>query len=81
VEGFLNLANYPELVDIADEMEKLNKLVSCRLPEELIVKIDKAVVHIRKSYPSLEGVKSKIFRASILQRLIKNPAVRLVTSL
>lgn len=79
VEGFLKLENYPELVDIADDIEMLNRVVSCRLPSELADRLDKAVINVRKTYPALEGVKSKIFRASILQRLIKNPAAGPVT--
>lgn len=73
IESFLALPNYPELVEIADEMENLLHPISMRLPEELTNKIDLAILEVRKLYPGLEGVKSNLVRASILQRLIGNP--------
>ncbi|MBS0358948.1 MAG: hypothetical protein JSS53_06755 [Proteobacteria bacterium] len=71
IREFLKLDDYPELVDIADEMDNLNGVITFRLSEDLLVELETAVVKIRKIYPSLEGVKSNIIRASILQRLIR----------
>lgn len=71
IESLLNLADYPTFVDIAEDMDQLSEMVSIRLPEELMVKIDKAIVHIRKQYPTIEGVKSNLIRASIIQRLLR----------
>ena len=73
VEQFLLLPNYPELVDIADDMNELNEMASLRLTESLTCKIEKAIVQIRKHYPIMEGVKSNLIRASIVQRLIREP--------
>ncbi len=74
VESLLGLVDYPTLVQIAEDMNQLTEIVSIRLPEELMVKIEKAVVQVRKQYPSLEGVKSNLIRASIVQRLLREPA-------
>jgi hypothetical protein len=71
VESFLKLADYPTLVEIADDMDHLSDLVSIRMPEDLMLRIERAVVHIRKQYPSIEGVKSNLIRASIIQRLLR----------
>lgn len=74
VESLLGLEDYPTLVDIAEDMDQLTEIVSIRLPEELMVKIEKAVVQVRKQFPSSEGVKSNLIRASIVQRLLREPA-------
>src|SRR3990167_6777324 len=71
IEDFLQLMDYPTLVDIADDMDHLSDMVSIRIPEDLMMKIEKAVVHVRKQYPTIEGVKSNLIRASIIQRLIR----------
>jgi len=72
VEALLQLNDYPCLVDIAEDMNQLNDMVSIRLPEDLMVRIEKAVIHVRKQYPTLEGVKSNLIRASIMQRLLRS---------
>ena len=71
IEQFLQISDYPSLVDIAGDMEKLNEMVSIRLSEELVVKIDQAIIKVRRQFPAMEGVKSNLIRASIMQRLIR----------
>ena len=71
IESLLQLSDYPTLVDIADDMDHLSDMVSIRLPENLMLKIEQAVVHVRKQYPIIEGVKSNLIRASIIQRLLR----------
>lgn len=73
VESLLGFADYPELVDIADDMNELSDMVSIRVPEELMVRMEKAIICIRKQYPTIEGVKSNLIRASIMQRLLRQP--------
>ncbi len=75
IEDFLNLDDYPEMVDIATDLEELEDTLSIRLPEAILDAIDLAIIHIRQSYPTIEGVKSNIIRASILQRLIRATSV------
>lgn len=71
LESFLKLPDYPELTNLADEAVRPNKTVSIRLSRDLMFRVEKAIVKVRKEYPSLEGVKSKIIRTSIYQRLIR----------
>ena len=73
VENFLKLADYPTLAYNAIEQEQPNISLSIRLPEELMQKLNEAIIHVRQSYPAMEGVKSSLIRASITQR-INNPA-------
>lgn len=72
IESFLQLPDYPTLVSIADDMEQLSEMISVRLPESLLNKIESAIVEVRRQYPTLEGVKSNIIRASIVQRLLRS---------
>ena len=71
IENFMQIPDYPSLVDIADEMELLTEIVSIRLPEKLMTMIDHAIIKVRREYPAMEGVKSNLIRASIMQRLIR----------
>ena len=71
IENFLQLPDYPLLVDIANEMEQLTEIVSIRLSEGLMNQLDQAVIKVRRQYPAMEGVKSNLIRASIIQRLIR----------
>lgn len=73
IESFLHLPDYPALVDIAGEMEQLTDILSIRLSDELANHMEKAVINIRRQFPAMEGVRSNLVRASIMQRLIRNP--------
>lgn len=73
IEMLLSLPDYPTLVDIADDMDRLNEIVSIRLSEVLMRKIDQAIINVRRHYPAMEGVKSNLIRASIIQRLLREP--------
>jgi len=59
-----------ECVEYADDLEKLDKTVSFRPSEEVDALLFEWVVIVRKHMPALEGVKSKIIRASIFQGLL-----------
>lgn len=71
--ALLNLSepDYVELIEYAANMEKLDSVISIRLPRQLAFEIDKAVRVVRTTYPELEGVRSSIVRASILQQLLR----------
>lgn len=71
IEALLTIDDYPTLVDIAEDMDHLSDMVSIRLPEDLMVRIEQAIVQVRKQYPTIEGVKSNLIRASIIQRLLR----------
>ena len=72
IEAFLALPDYPNLVDIANYSDQLTEIISLRFPDSLLRKLDEAVIHVRRHYPAMEGVKSNLIRASIFQRLIRN---------
>lgn len=74
IESFLTLSDFPTLVDIAEDMDQLNEIISIRVPEELMVRIERAIIKVRTQYPTIEGVKSNMIRASIIQRLLRETA-------
>lgn len=74
IESLLQLEDFPSLVDIAEDMDQLSDMVSIRLPENLMLRIEQAIVKVRKQYPTIEGVKSNLIRASIIQRLLRQTA-------
>ncbi len=71
IENFLLKPNFPELVDLATVMDEQDKTISIRLSPDLNLKIEQAVLMIRKEFPMIEGVRSNIIRASILQELLR----------
>jgi hypothetical protein len=71
IESFLQLSDFPTLTDIADDMDHLSEVISIRLTDDLMCKLDQAIIEVRRHYPAMEGVKSNLIRASIMQRLIR----------
>jgi hypothetical protein len=72
IASLLSLENYPELVDIAVDIENLRDVISVRLNSGVVDQVEKAIIEVRKCYPRIEGVRSNIIRAGILQRMIGN---------
>ena len=68
---FLNTYNFLEFVDIASAEEAFDKTLSMRLYEATANKLEEALLQVRQQYPLMEGVKSNIIRASVMQRLIR----------
>jgi metal-responsive CopG/Arc/MetJ family transcriptional regulator len=71
IEKFLEIKNYPYLVNIAVEVSNLEEIISIRLPQDLFQRIEEAVITTRKEYPAMEAVQSHLIRSSIMQRLIR----------
>lgn len=71
IEALLTYSDFPELVSFSDAIENTNYANSIRIPRQLLLNIENAVIAVRKEYPDLEGVKSRIIRTAILQRLIR----------
>jgi hypothetical protein len=71
IDDLLKFSDYPALVEIAEDMAQLSDVISLRMPETLVKRMEQAVVHVRQRYPTMEGVKSNLIRASIIQRLLK----------
>ena len=71
IHELLSFQNFRELVMINDQMEGLAKLDSISIEQDLKIKLDTMVIDIRKQFPSIEGVQSKILRTAIVQRLVR----------
>lgn len=70
IEKLLNLNSYPDLIKLNDEMKGFEKLESVVIVKELKKQLEEAVIHIRRKYPTIEGVQSRILRTAIVQRLL-----------
>jgi hypothetical protein len=71
VLDLLNISNFSELVNINEQMDGTQKLDSVSVNQDLKLKVDNAIIEIRKEFPSIEGVQSKILRTAIVQRLLR----------
>lgn len=63
---------FSEQADYAREMRDLDVVLSLRLPDTIMRSLEDAVIIVRKYYPAMEGVKSNIVRAAILQKLVRS---------
>jgi metal-responsive CopG/Arc/MetJ family transcriptional regulator len=72
VESFLELKDFLDLIGYSDEMHGFDQVETVVIEYSLKMKLDKAIVDIRKEYPTIEGVKSRILRTAILQRLLRS---------
>lgn len=70
IEDFLKLKEFQPLVEMAELVDDLAKTETVSITPELEQKLEEAIVKVRTQYPSLEGVKSLIVRASIIRRLV-----------
>lgn len=74
IERFLSLDDYWELIKIGEEMPNNSLLISesFYLTDQLLDRIEAAIVITREHFPLLEGVRSCLIRSSIYQRLLRN---------
>lgn len=72
IESLLLLKDYPELISYNDEMYGFNQIETAVIDYSLKLRIDKAIVQVRKEFPTMEGVKSRIFRTAIMQRILRS---------
>jgi hypothetical protein len=66
----LGVKSLPELVKLNDAMQGFEKLESIVVARNIKKQLDEAVIDIRKHYPAIEGVQSRIVRTAIVQRLL-----------
>ena len=71
--SFLDTAGYEDLVkwDLSAEIHDVTKAISLTMLKTTMIRLDNAIIEVRKVFPELEGVKSGIIRASIIQRILK----------
>jgi hypothetical protein len=67
----LYMPNYIDLVMINDQMDGFEKVDAVSIEADLKERLDKAILEIRKAFPIVEGVQSKILRTAIVQRLLR----------
>ena len=72
IDRLLKVKVFPEFVKLNDEMQGFGKFESVVVGRDLKKQLDDAVIHIRKQYPAIEGVQSRIVRTAIVQRLLGN---------
>lgn len=66
-----SMISYTDLVKINDEMRIFGKVDTVCVDKGLKKQLDNAVVDVRKKYPTIEGVQSRIIRTAIVQRLLR----------
>ena len=59
-----------ELVKMNDVMQGFEKFESILIDRRLKIQIDDSVIRVKKKYPEIDGVQSRILRTAILQRLL-----------
>lgn len=72
IQDLLMLDNYADLVFYGDELKGFQKVETIVISRDLRVLLENAILTIRRIYPTLEGVQSRIIRTSILQRLLRS---------
>lgn len=70
IEHLLNKESYVDLVKVNDVMQGFEKLESILVEKNLKSKLEASVINIRRKYPEIDGVQSRIMRTAILQRLL-----------
>jgi hypothetical protein len=75
IQNLIELPNYVDFVDIADEATSLDEIISLRMPKSVFSQLEIALIEVRKKFPEMEAVKSKLVRASITQRLLRGTSV------
>jgi hypothetical protein len=70
IVNLLKMKDLAEFVKLNDEMQGFTELESIVVTRSIKKQLDEGVINIRKQYPALEGVQSRIVRTAILQRLL-----------
>lgn len=72
IERLLLLKDFPKLINYNNEMHGFDQMETAVLDYSLKLELDKAILKVRKEYPILEGVKSRIMRTAIVQRILRS---------
>lgn len=70
VEKLFQLNDFMDLVKVNDVMQGFEKFESVLIDKKLKMQLDDGVIQVRKRYPEIDGVQSRIMRTAILQRLL-----------
>jgi hypothetical protein len=72
ISRLLIINNFPELVNYSDSMGGFEKAETIVIDQATQHALENAIIQIRKNFPLLEGVKSRIIRTALLQRLLRS---------
>jgi hypothetical protein len=75
IKAFLELNNYRDYIMYCCEIKGLDAKESFLIPSELKERIDEEYYIIRKDNPYIEGIKSAILRAAIIQRISRGDTI------
>lgn len=70
VEKLFQLNDFMDLVKVNDVMQGFEKFESVLIDKKLKMQLDDSVIKVRKKYPEIDGVQSRIMRTAIIQRLL-----------
>lgn len=70
VEQLLKVNSYIDLVKVNDVMHGFEKFESILIERKLKSQLEESIISIRKKYPEMDGVQSRIMRTAILQRIL-----------
>jgi hypothetical protein len=71
ITKFLELDSFHDFVEISEGLNKLTDPDTMVIDGNLEEMLNQAVIEVRKIQPLMEGVRSKIIRAAILQRFVR----------
>ena len=72
VEELLKYKKFFDLISYGDEMSGFDKTETVVIENSLKIKLEEAIIAVRGKFPMLEGVKSRILRTAILQRVLRS---------
>lgn len=71
ITQLLQNPNFAEFVSLNKQMSGLEKSESVVLDNALTKKLEEAILHVRKIFPTLDGLQSCIIRTAIIQRCLR----------
>ena len=72
LKHFLSLDEFIKFVFYTEDMGSSDVIETISLDKDIKMMLDDASYKVRSAYPMMEGVQSRIVRASILQRLLRS---------
>ncbi len=70
IDDFLKIHDFENYVELASFVDELSKVETLYIPLIIDQALEMSIIQVRKRFPGLEGVKSLIVRASIIQKLL-----------
>lgn len=71
IEQLLEFKDFLKLIGYSDEMHGFDEMETVVIEYPLKIKLDKAILQIRRKFLTLEGVKSRVMRTAVLQRILR----------